>query len=322
MINLRYHIVSLVAVFLALALGILMGSTVIDRVIVDELRERVEVVGARASNTERVNTELRTELESLHGFADEARDQLVLGRLRGVPVLVVAVQGVERRPVDAVRQALAAADAVPAGTLLFTNKLRLDNDADMRALATTVGANPAAGPESVRRQTLTRLAAVLDGTANDATLLPALAAGGFVGYEPPSPTATTTTLGLGSFPVANLRLVVVSGAGAEVGDDRVGIPFAQALVAQAPASPQAGGSAVAGFVAAESGRDTPGGRAVFVGSLRGDGSISARLSTVDNLESPIGQAAAVLALADLEDGRTGHYGRGPAAQRLLPSLEP
>ena len=154
-----------------------MGSTVIDRVIVDELRERVEVVGARASNTERVNTELRTELESLHGFADEARDQLVLGRLRGVPVLVVAVQGVERRPVDAVRQALAAADAVPAGTLLFTNKLRLDNDADMRALASTVGANPAAGPESVRRQALTRLAAVLDGTANDATLLPALAAG-------------------------------------------------------------------------------------------------------------------------------------------------
>ena len=39
MINLRYHVVSLVAVFLALGVGVLMGSTVIDRVTVDQLRE-------------------------------------------------------------------------------------------------------------------------------------------------------------------------------------------------------------------------------------------------------------------------------------------
>lgn len=321
MINLRYHIVSLVAVFLALALGIVMGSTVIDKAIVDELRDRVESVGNRASNTDRVNSELRTRLETMEGFASEARDQLVLGRLRNVPVLVVTVQGVDRKPVEDLRDALATAQAVPAGTLLFTNKLRLDNEGDARALANAVGGNPSAGSEAIRRQALTRLAAVLDGTANDAGLLPALAAAGFVGYEPPSSATTTTTLGLSSFPVPNLRMVLVSGAGAEVGDDRVGIPFAQALVSQTPAT-AATGLAVARFVAAESGRDTPGGRAVFVGQLRADATVGSRLATVDNLESPIGQAAAVLALADLEDGRTGHYGRGPSAQRLLPSLEP
>jgi len=321
-INLRYHIVSLVAVFLALALGIVMGSTVIDKAIVDELRDRVESVGNRATNTDRVNSELRTQLEAMEGFASEARDQLVLGRLRGVPVLVVAVQGVDRRPVEDVRDALATAQAVPAGTLLFTNKLRLDNEGDVRALANVVGASPAAGADAVRRQVLTRFAAVLDGTTNDGNVLPALASAGFVGYEPPSPATTTTTLGLSSFPVANLRVILVSGAGAEVGDDRVAVPLAQALVNQTPSSPTAGGAAVARFVAAESGRDTPGGRAVFVGQLRSDGSLGARLSTVDNLESPIGQAATVLALADLDEGRTGHYGRGPNSQRLLPSLEP
>ncbi|MFP5317475.1 MAG: copper transporter [Acidimicrobiia bacterium] len=321
MINLRYHIVSLVAVFLALALGIVMGSTVIDKAIVDELRDRVESVGNRASNTDRVNSELRTRLETMEGFASEARDQLVLGRLRGVPVLVVAVQGVDREPVEDVRDALATAQAVPAGTLLFTNKLRLDNEGDARALATAVGANPGAGSDAIRRQALTRVAAVLDGTASDGSLLPALAAAGFIGYEPPSSATTTTTLGLSSFPVPNLRMVLVSGAGAEVGDDRVGLPFAQALLAQTPAT-AASGLAVARFVAAESGRDTPGGRAVFVGQLRSDATVGPRLSTVDNLESPIGQAAAVLALAEVDDGRTGHYGRGPGAQRLLPSLEP
>jgi len=37
MINFRFHLVSLIAVFLALGLGILVGSTVVDQVIVDRL---------------------------------------------------------------------------------------------------------------------------------------------------------------------------------------------------------------------------------------------------------------------------------------------
>ena len=37
MINFRFHIVSLIAVFLALALGIVMGATVVNRAIVDRL---------------------------------------------------------------------------------------------------------------------------------------------------------------------------------------------------------------------------------------------------------------------------------------------
>jgi hypothetical protein len=316
MINLRYHIVSLVAVFLALALGIVMGSTVIDKAIVDGLRDRVDSVSDRAERTDGENKTLRGELDVMRGFAEEARDQLVLGRLRNVPVLVVTVQGVDRKPMEAVRDALATAQAVPAGTLLFTNKLRLDNENDARALANAINANPAQLPDTIRRLALNRLAATLEGSSSDSGLLPALAAAGFVGYEPPSPASTTTTLGLSSFPVANLRILLVSGAGAEVVDDRVGVPFAQALVAQAPS---VGGSRL---VAAESGQDTPGGRAVFVGPLRGDATVSTKLSTVDNLESPIGQAAAVLALDDLDLPRVSHYGVGPVAQRLLPSLEP
>jgi len=317
MINLRYHIVSLVAVFLALALGIVMGSTVIDKAIVDELRDRVDSVSDRAARTDGENRALRGRLDLMDGFANEARDQLVLGRLRNIPVLVVTVQGVDRKPVEAVRDTLAAAQAVPAGTLLFTNKLRLDNENDTRALAAVLNTSPAQLPETIRRLALTRLAAMLEGSSADGGLLPALAAGGFVGYEPPPPaTTTTTTIGLGSFPVSNLRILLVSGAGAEVGDDRLAVPFAQSLVAQAPTVQ---GSRL---VAAESGQDTPGGRAVFVGPLRVDTTVSTKLSTVDNLESPIGQAAAVLALDDLDVARLGSYGVGPGAQRLLPSLEP
>ena len=314
MINLRYHIVSLVAVFLALTLGIVMGSTVIDRAIVDGLRNRVDAVNRRANGIDSDNKALRGQLDMMRGFAEEARDQLVKGRLKGTPTLVVTVQGIDRKPVEAVRQALTTAEATPAGTLLLTNKFRLDNDSDVRALALAVNGNASAGADAVRRQALLRLANVLEGVSSETSLIPALASAGFVGYEPPSPATTTTTLGLTSFPVSGLRVVLVSGAGAEVGDDRLGGPLAQAMVGP-------GSSTNARLVAAESGQDTPGGRAVFVGLLRADGSLAPKLSTVDNLESPIGQAATVLALDDLDVPRTGQYGVGPGAQRLLPPVE-
>src|SRR5262249_40490460 len=153
----------------------------------------------------------------------------------------------------AVRETLAAADATPAGTLLFTNKFRLDNDNDVRALAQAINASPAAGADTVRRQALTHLANLLQGSSNEVGLIAALASGGLGGSGPPAPSTTTTTLGLASFPVAGLRVVLVSGAGAEVGDDRLAVPFAQAMVG--PGSP-----ATARLVAAESGQDTPGGR--------------------------------------------------------------
>jgi hypothetical protein len=314
MINLRYHIVSLVAVFLALTVGIVMGSTVIDRAIVDGLRSQVQRVDRRADGTAAENRRLAGQLDVMRSFADQARDQLVEGHLRGVPVLVVMVQGVDRKSVEELRATLATAQAVPAGTLLLTNKLRLENDADTRGLAGALGVT-SASPETVRRQVLTRLASVLDGNSSDSSLIPTLAAAGFVGYEPPaSASVTTTSLGLTSFPVAGLRLVLVSGAGAEVGDDQLAVPFAQLL--------SQGSAASSRLVAAESGQDTPGGRAVFVGPLRAEGGVAPRLSTVDNLESPMGQAAVVLSLEDLVVPRTGHYGVGPGSQRLLPSVEP
>ena len=81
MINLRYHIVSLVAVFLAIALGIVMGSTVIDRAIVDGLQNRVESVNKRANGIDSENRTLRGQLDVFRGFADQARNQLMNARI-------------------------------------------------------------------------------------------------------------------------------------------------------------------------------------------------------------------------------------------------
>ena len=175
-----------------------------------------------------------------------------------------------------------------------------------RRRTTTVGATPAA--DELRQQALARLIA-------DPASLAALVSSGFLAYEPPpsidgdDATSTSTPSGLGNVPVGGTRYVVVSGAGAEVGDDILALPLAQALAA-------GGGQAVA----AEAGQDTDGGRGVFVGLLRSDATVNGKVSTVDNLESPMGQAAVVLALEEMGSARVGHFGVGPGAQRLLPAL--
>ena len=309
MINLRYHIVSLVAVFLALGLGIVMGSTVIDRVTVDALNNRLDDVQRSVSAIRDENGRLKGQVDQGLDFAETTRDQLLRGHLRNVPVMVVAVAGIDRGPVDDLRAALVGAQATLQGTIWFTPKMRLSSEGDVRALATALDLGAVDRPEVVRRQALAKIAAARETATADASPLAALQSAGFLTYEGP-PTATSTTaslpLTLASLPLANTRYLVVSGAGAEVGDGGLAVPLVQAY-AQISAR----------VVAAESGEDTQGGRAVFVGLLRGD-VVSARLSTVDNLESPMGQTAAVLALEDLGVPRFGHYGVGPGAQSIMP----
>lgn len=309
MINLRYHIVSLVAVFLALGLGIVMGTTVIDRVTVDALNDRLDTVQRSQGAIRDENGRLKAQVDQGQDFAVATRDQLLRGHLRNVPVLVVAVAGIDRRPVDDLRQALVGAQANLEGTIWFTSKMRLNSDGDVRALATALDL-PVGSPDAVRRQALAKVAAARETATAEASPLAALQIAGFITYEaPPVPTSTTSTSTpptLAALPLANTRYLVVSGAGAEVGDDVVAVPLVQAYA-------QASGR----VVAVESGVDTDGGRAVFVGLLRSD-SLAARMSTVDNIESPMGQTAAVLALEDLGVPRFGHYGVGRGAQRLLP----
>ncbi|HEV3400985.1 MAG TPA: copper transporter, partial [Acidimicrobiales bacterium] len=88
MINLRYHVVSLVAVFLALGVGVVMGSTVIDRVTVDALEAQVDRVENSVKATQAENRRLDEQLRTVRDFADQARDRIAEGHLEGVTVLV------------------------------------------------------------------------------------------------------------------------------------------------------------------------------------------------------------------------------------------
>src|SRR3954454_9128114 len=127
MVNFRFHIVSLIAVFLALGLGILVGSTVVDQVIVDRLDREIKSVRHDSSEANAANSKLRQQASRDEDFLKESAPFVVEQRLQDVPVAVVAERGVSS---DAVKQTVALlrqAGANVPGVVWLNDEWRLDS---------------------------------------------------------------------------------------------------------------------------------------------------------------------------------------------------
>jgi hypothetical protein len=306
MVNFRFHIVSLTAVFLAIAIGIAVGATVVDRATVDALKNRLDAVERRVDRTDGENARLEHDLGTWARFADEAGAEAVADRLRDVPVLVIGVQGIRREPLDGLRGSLAAADARLQGTLWLTSRLRLEKPEDVTALAAILG-NSQRSPDTIRRAAVTRLVGALTGTESSSFLV-ALRDAAFVEYDPPE----GRVLDLTAVPLPGTLFVVMSTFEPDVPNDQLAVPLTAQLA-------RTGGPRV---LAAEPGEDAsgrrPAQRAVFVGPLRQDPAVTGLLSTVDNVEDFRGRFAAVYALRDLARGKVGHFGVGPGVSGPVP----
>lgn len=321
MVNFRFHLVSLVAVFLALGIGIVLGSTVIDQVTVQGLENNIDTLTAQRDTARAQRDALRAELDRWDKLGGELPGELLANRLTGVPVLVVAIDGTDGDVVAAAHDWLRSAGARDEGTLQLKAKLELREAGAAADLAALVGSN-ASRAEPVRRAAFDALAAALvPPPATTPTTAPAPAA--------PPPPATTVAgappagllarlvdagyLGfdasdggppLGAIPAPGTRIVVVSDVGAREHSTRLGVPLVAALAAQPGAQ----------VVVAESGTDDT--RAVLTGAVREDDALAAKVSTVDDLDRVYGRIAMVLAVEDLASNTVGHYGLG--TDRLLP----
>ena len=351
MINLRYHIVSITAVFLALGIGLVFGAAFIDRATVEALDRNLTAI-------ERQNEDLQTEnagLERLVGAAAAAEQelreqgltQLVAGHLTDVPVLVIAVEGVDEDVVRSTADAVVAAGAQLGGVLWLTDRLLLDEEGEIADLAAVLQLG-IDDPARLRSSLARRLGTVLEAaaepvvvedpattTTTDPTtevppdgeappteeppLLAALRAAEFLELDAPLQPPT----GFAVVPEGGLRVVVVSGPGAVLPDSELVVPMLDRLTEDVV--PQSGGPVV---VAAQRGPDDGAEateefdpdleRVVFVGPLRTSESLRDRLSTVDDLERFTGLVAVVLALEHGGVGQFGHHGIGEGAQSLLP----
>lgn len=314
MINFRFHLVSLIAVFLALALGIVVGSTVIDRAIVDGLEAQIDRVERNAEAQRDENAALRDRLDETLAFVDQVGPFVVEGRLADVPVVVLAARGADeeatRALVDAVRRAGAAVPAV----LWLEPSWAVGEVAQRQALRTLVGLSRA-DAETARAVALEQLASRVaagefvpaDPTAVD--FLGALVEQGFVQVDPvggPEPDMAT-------FPGLGARVMVVSSAGSEAGAAVVPALLDSLADAALPTLAVGFSEPSDGDGAASNEPDGD-----MVRAARADDGLADRVSTVDSATGVTGRIAVVLALDELGRGEHGHYGSGPGAQRRLP----
>jgi Copper transport outer membrane protein, MctB len=116
MFDLRYHVASLAAVFLALLIGILVGVGISGRV--DEqqndlLRERIDRLEAEVQSAGEQRSGLVREQKAARAFMEDAYPQLIEDRLKGKRIAVLFVGSVHTGLRDQVVRALTDAGARP-----------------------------------------------------------------------------------------------------------------------------------------------------------------------------------------------------------------
>ena len=100
MISFRYHLVSLVAVILALAIGIVVGTTALNGPITSDLRHQVDELDDTSWLISQSRTDLADQVKTLQGQVDTAGqfattfgNQVVDGTLTDQQVLIFALPG-------------------------------------------------------------------------------------------------------------------------------------------------------------------------------------------------------------------------------------
>jgi hypothetical protein len=308
MVSFRFHLVSLVAVFLALALGIGMGATVIDKATVDSLKNRVAATEQqRDANQQQIN-DLNRRLSRSSAWATQAQQFLIDKALQNVPVAFVGVRGIDEGVLNDQRKLVQAAGANVQGTIYFTQKASISDSNAITQMQSLLGSTT--GDVALLRQAfLSRIAAVMAG-ANPPSVLKPIQQAGFIDWE------GGLASDIANADLASSRIIVMSGSQVAVPNEQVATPFVKLLAAQS----------VRRTVALEAGRDpdartnTSGIRSVWLDTLRKDSSLDGRVSTVDNVETDLGRTATVLAAKDVAEGRTGDYGVADSASGPLPEL--
>lgn len=310
MIDFRYHVVSLVAVLLALALGLFLGSTTLQGRVFDDLKGRADQVNRENAALEQRLQATRTQLSQQQSFAAALEPTMVAGRLAGETVSVVSAPGVS----DKVRQSLlstlqAAGATVSADVRLDPAYVDPTQAAELGQLAQELAGSgpPVAGTTGVERAdsqladvlvtrpgrpvvSATRLQSVL-AAYSDGKLLS-------VSGAPLTRPATLAVLLLAPADAATDARTVTN-------EDDALLSLAHDLGADSSGAVIAGPSPVAGATGVlEAARST-------------DAALIKGVSTVDSTDQAAGRIATVLALDAARSGVSGSY--GPTRPSPLPS---
>jgi hypothetical protein len=310
-ISLRYHVISIAAVFMALALGVVLGSTAISGRLLSGLSSNRDDLGRQVSDLQAERNALNAQLASADVFGAAVGPRIVSGALRGRSVVLVTTADAVPADRDALTGLLSSAGATVTGELQLTDAFTDPSRSDqLSELSTRLL------PAGLRLPTASDAGTLSGGLLGSLLLINPN--NGKAQATPAETTAVLAGLGDGGFvrvgpQVLPAQLVVVLTGGAGRGNssgDRAGI-----LARFATQLDHAGAGAV---LAGRSGSAEGNGP---IGVVRADTAAASVLSTVDDVNTAAGRVVTVLALAEQAQGRAGRYGTGGNAQAMVPAIQ-
>ena len=301
MIDFRYHLVSIVAVFLALAIGIVLGATNLRGGTLDLLQSTNDSLKNQLTAAQAARDGYLSQSSAAEQYLQSAEPTLLARQLKGESLVIVTEPGAQGSVVDGIKQAATLAGATVTGEVALQpkfNDISGANQSSLGSINSSIvsqdGATLATGsnPQTTYQQQAAQLiaTAILASTTTavaptDAQqILSAYAQGGYLTVSPAgAPTAP-----------AQLAVIVTPESAPADGQND---PANQVLLAVAQ---EFAGATSATLVAGSALGSAQSGSAMSV--LRSS-SVSSQVSSVDDADLTLGQITVVDALANQLAGK-------------------
>jgi hypothetical protein len=308
-ISLRQHAISLAAVFLALAVGVVLGSGVLSSTWASGLRDEQKDLHRQINTLNDQKKALNEKISAADGFDTQMAGRMVHDALNGKSVIIFRTPDASNDDVDAVARIIGQSGGAVTGTVSLTQEFVDANSAEKLRSVVNSSILPAGAQLSTKlidqgsqAGDLLGIALLINrdpavATVDDAqrdTVLAALRDTGFIGY------------GNQHIGAANAAAVITGGGLADdAGNQGVSVArFAAAL------APHGSGVLLAG-------RDGSSAGTAAVAVARADAAVTSAISTVDDVNAEAGRITTVLGIADLiNGGHAGQYGTGHGATSL------
>ena len=309
MIDFRYHLVSLISVFLALAVGVVLGAGPLQNSLGTALNDQVTALRENRNATQAKLEQTETAVNERDSYITQAATSLLPGTLASKNVAMVLLPDAKAEDADAIATQLKNAGATVTGRVSLTSTWV---DLSRENYRSTFSGQVQGHLDSTTSKDANgilgeALAKAL--TANDDSsrvLMDMLS----VTVDK----SGTPFISVDSTPTAAAEMIVVVGPRPQASSGK------GATVEASPGEdPKAWAKALEGTA----------GRAptVVVGSADGDGGVvgiirseKAKVTTIDSVGQVAASVSTPLALASTRAGTTGHYGFDKGAEAVMPPV--
>jgi hypothetical protein len=316
LIDFRYHVVSIVAVFLSLAIGLVLGANALQQPVLHTLTDSNKSLHSANSDLRAQNSQQKSQIGALDQFAGGLSGQIVAGRLRNQSVVFVQTPGGSTTIYNQLKNLVTEAGARVTGEVTVQGQyLQQDKLAELAELTTSEappsmtfpdGATPYDKAGAVLASAIVTKQGNQASSTESAGILSAFSTASFITTSAtPLPRATLAIVIPPSFPDRNNA----------ANDNKALVSLASAL----------GGASLATVMAGPLSAASGGGSGGTISALR-ESNASGRVSSVDSVDAPTansGQVVVVLALqSQMLSGKAGAYGLGEGAGGYLPNPVP